>query len=215
MTSVPNAVLRPWLRGSFHRAAVPVAIALTVILAAAARDGGARATVIIYGVCVTAMFLTSGIYHARRLAHRSRSVLRRLDHSMILVAIAGSYTPMILLALEGSTRIALLVVCWLITAVGVAVRMWWMDAPRPLTALVYLGAGWQIVLALPAYARGLTTTEMVLTAIGGGLYTIGAIMFSFGRPDPWPRVVGYHEIFHMCVVAAAAVQWFAVYSLAT
>jgi len=212
-TAAAELVLRPWLRGTFHRMTVPIAITLTVIAAVAARSGGARAAVIIYGVCVTAMFLTSGVYHARRLAHRSRSVLRRLDHSMILVAISGSYTPVIVLALDGATRVVMLVLCWVIAVVGVAVRMWWMDAPKPVIALVYLGAGWQMLLALPAYLRGLTPLEMALTAVGGVLYTLGALIFSLGRPNPWPRIAGYHEVFHLFVVVAFTVQWFAVYSL--
>jgi hemolysin III len=208
-------VIRPWLRGSMHRAAVPVAIALTIVAAAPARSGGARAAVIVYGVCVTAMLATSGTYHSRRLAHRRRAVLRRLDHSMILVAIAGTYTAVIVLAVEGPWRAVLLTLTWTVTAIGVVVRMVWMHGPLWLVAVVYLTAGWQMLFTLPAYVAGLSGGELALLALGGCLYTLGALIFALKRPDPWPRVAGYHEVFHLFVVAAAAVQWAAVFSLAT
>jgi hemolysin III len=208
-------LVRPWLRGTFHRFAVPVAVALTALAATLARSGGARAAVIVYGLCVTAMFVTSGTYHARRLAHQPRAVLRRLDHSMILVAIAGTYTPVILLALDGATRVTMLAVAWGLAVVGVAVRMAWMHAPSGLVALVYLAAGWQLMLAFPAYARGLSGGELALLAVGGGLYSLGAVVYALKRPNPWPAVAGYHEVFHLLVIAAAAVQWTAVFLLAT
>jgi hemolysin III len=209
------ADVRPWLRGSLHRGAALVAIALTVIVAIVARSGAARAAVIVYGGCISAMFATSGTYHARRLADRPRLWLRRLDHSMILVAIAGTYTAVIQLALEGPLRIALLATAWLLAVIGGAVRLAWLHAPSGLIVAVYLVAGWQIVLGLPAYVAALTGGELALLAVGGALYTAGAVVYALRRPDPWPRVAGYHEVFHLLVVAAAAVQWVAVLSLAT
>lgn len=209
-----DAPIRPWLRGSLHRWAAPIAAAVTTLVAVAARSGGARAAVIVYGVCVTAMFATSGVYHARRWAGRQRAVLQRLDHSMILVGIAGSYTPVIVLALEGRTRVALAIVCWVLAVVGIVVRQCWLSAPRPLIAAVYLGAGWQMVVALPAYAAGMSGLELGLLAAGGALYTVGAIVFAIQRPNPWPRVVGFHEIFHLLVVVAAALHAGAIASLA-
>jgi hemolysin III len=206
---------RPWLRGSLHRAAVPVSVVLTIVAAAVAGTSGARVAVVLYGACVTAMFATSGLYHSRRWADRPRLVLRRLDHSMILVAIAGTYTPVILLALQGSARVVLLVVAWLLAVVGVVVRLAWMHAPSGLVAAVYLVAGWQMMVAFPAYTAGLTGRELALLAVGGALYTVGAIVYALRRPNPWPRVAGYHEIFHLLVVAAAAAHWLAVLSLAT
>lgn len=208
-------VARPWLRGTLHRWAAPTAIALSTWLAIAARSGGARAAIIVYGVCISAMFLTSGTYHARRWHDRPRRIMQRLDHSMILVGIAGSYTPVIVLGLEGGLRIWMLVLCWVVAAVGVTVRLCWFDAPRWVIALVYLGAGWQMVLAFPAYADGLTGAEMALIAIGGFLYTVGAVVFALRRPNPWPRVIGFHEVFHLFVVVAAAFHFAGIASMAT
>lgn len=207
--------LRPWLRGTLHRWSVPVTVAATALVAAAARSGGARAAVIVYGICLTAMFATSGVYHARRWAHRPRSLLQRLDHSMILIGIAGSYTPVIILALDGAARIALAIVCWTVAVVGIVIRQCWLEAPRPLIAAVYLAAGWQMIVALPAYAAGLTGLELALLAVGGVLYTVGAVVFAARWPNPWPRVAGFHEVFHFLVVLAAGVHLVAIASLAT
>ena len=207
------AVLRPSMRGSFHRASIPVAVVLTVILAVRASTGGERAAVIVYGVCVTAMLTVSGVYHSPRYASRDRRILRRLDHSMILVGTAGTYTAVIVLGLDGTTRVVLLVVAWTIAPIGVAIRMLWLDAPSGLVAAVYLVAGWQLVLDVPAYVRGLTGVELLLLAIGGGLYTIGAVVYALKRPNPWPAVFGYHEIFHTLVVAAAFAHWCSVFLL--
>lgn len=207
--------VRPWLRGSLHRWAVPVTIVVVTLLAVTARSGGARAAVIVYGVCLTGMFATSGLFHARRWAHRRRAVLQRLDHSMILVGIAGTYTPVIVLALDGATRIVLAVVCWVLAVAGIVVRQCWLHAPRPLISAVYLAAGWQMVVALPAYAAGLSTVELGLLAAGGLLYSLGAVVFAARWPDPWPRVAGFHEVFHLLVVLAAALHAAAIASLAT
>ena len=208
------AIVRPSMRGTMHRAAIPVAAVLTTILALRTSTGGALAAVIIYGVCVTGMLATSGIYHSLRLAHLPRRVLRRLDHSMILVGIAGTYTAMMVLALDGATRVVLLIVAWSLAAIGVAVRMLWMDAPSGLVAAVYLVAGWQLMLDFPAYLDALSAAEITLTAIGGGLYTIGAIVYALKRPNPWPRVFGYHEVFHTLVIAATFSHWLAIFLLA-
>lgn len=213
--AIPMAAVRPWMRGTLHRWAAPVAVALTVVLALGARSGGARAAVIVYGVCLTSMFATSGVYHARRWADRPRRALQRLDHSMILVGIAGTYTPVILLATGGTTRLTLAIACWLLSGVGIAVRLTWMDAPRPLVAAVYLGAGWQMLLAMPAYTAGLSGGELALLAVGGALYTVGAVVFALRRPDPWPSIFGFHEVFHALVVIAAFLQWGAIASIAT
>ena len=214
MMRVAEVTLRPWLRGSLHRWSVPVAVALTVFLAVTAPTGGTRATVIVYGICVATMLGVSGTYHARGLFARPRRVLRRLDHAAIFFAIAGTYTAVIVLALDGATRIVLLVLAWVIGAIGIAVRMVWFDSHPGVAAGVYLVAGWMIVLDLPAYVRALSPSELALLAVGGGLYTAGAVVFGLQRPDPWPRVFGYHELFHACVVAGALTQWFAVRSLA-
>jgi hemolysin III len=201
---------RPALRGTLHRWSIPVAVVLSAVLAARADPGGRRAAVIVYGACVSAMLAVSGTYHARRLFHRERRLLRRLDHTMILVATAGTYTAVIVLALDGTTRVVLLAVAWALVLVGAGIRMLWLDAPSALVALVYVVAGWQIVLDLPAYLGALTAAELTMLAVGGVCYSLGAAVYAMKRPDPWPAVFGYHEVFHTLVVLGAACHWVAV-----
>jgi hemolysin III len=212
VASAPAAV-RPVLRGTFHRWSVPVAVALTVVLVVRAETSGGKAAVIVYGACVTAMLAVSGTYHARRLAHRERRLLRRLDHSMILVAIAGTYTAVIVLALDGTTRVVLLLIAWLLAVGGTAIRMLWLDAPRGLVSAVYLVAGWQVLLDLPAYARALDAAELTMLAAGGACYSAGAIVYARRRPNPWPAFYGFHEVFHTLVVLGASCHWVAVFLL--
>lgn len=204
---------RPWLRGSFHRWSVPVTVFLTVLLAIRAHTGGERATVIVYGACLALMLATSGLLHARRYAALPRRLLRRLDHAMIHVGIAGTYTAVIVLALQGTTRVVMLALAWTLAVLGVITRMVWMDARRGLIAAVYLVAGWQLVLALPAYMQGMTGGQLALVGAGGLLYTIGAVLFALRRPDPWPRVYGFHEVWHTFVVAAAFLHWLSIFLL--
>jgi hemolysin III len=203
-------VARPALRGSLHRGSVPVAIALTVVLALRAGAGGRVASVVLYGACVTAMLAVSGTYHARRFAHRQRQLLRRLDHAMILVATAGTYTAVIVLAIGGATRVVLLALAWALVISGVAVRMLWLEAPRAVVALVYLVAGWQVLVALPVYTAALDGAELTMLAVGGLCYSVGAVVYACRRPDPWPTVFGHHEVFHALVIGGAACQWVAV-----
>lgn len=209
LATAPPA-LRPALRGAMHRWSVPVFIALTVILCVRVDTGGQLAAMVVYGSCVTAMLAVSGTYHARRLAHRERRLLRRLDHTMILVGTAGTYTAVITLALDGTTRVVLLIVAWVVALAGVAIRMLWLEAPSGLIALVYLVAGWQMMIDIPAYVAALDAAELTMIAVGGGLYTVGAVVYAAKRPNPWPALFGFHEIFHTFVVLAASCHWVAV-----
>ncbi len=204
------AVIRPVLRGTLHRWSAPVFIVLTAVLAVRADTAGQRAAVLVYGACVSAMLAVSGTYHARRLFHRERRLLRRVDHTMILVATAGTYTAVIVLALDGARRVVLLVVAWALVVLGAGIRMLWLDAPAGLVALVYLVAGWQIVLDVPAYVGALSAVELTMLAVGGGCYSAGAVVYALKRPNPWPVVFGYHEVFHVWVVLGAGCHWVAV-----
>ncbi len=197
-----------------HRSSIPVGICLAVLLAVRARTGGQRAAVIIYGICVLAMLSVSGLYHAPRLSQSERRFLRRLDHSTILVAIAGTYTAVIVLGLTGTTRVALLVLTWAIAVVGILVRMFWFDAPTLVVGAVYLGAGWMLMVDPSAFFRAMSGVEIGFLCAGGLLYTVGSIMFAMQRPNPWPSTFGYHEVWHAFVVTAAFCHWLSIYLLA-
>jgi len=208
-----SEVLRPALRGAMHRASVPVAICLTVLLTVRAPTGDTRAAAIIYGVCVVAMLTVSGIYHLPSLFSRNRRILRRLDHATILVAIAGTYTGVIVLGMSGTTQTVLLVLVWLVAVTGIVLRMVWFDGPVVLGAIVYLGTGWFLIVHPVAFLEALDRVQMSLLAAGGLMYTVGAVLFAMRRPNPWPATFGYHEVWHVFVVGAALCHWVSVYLL--
>lgn len=213
METIAALTVRPTWRGVIHRWSVPVAVALMVVLAVRAPTGGTRAGLIVYGVGIVGMLAVSGVYHLPHASDRLRGALRRVDHSTILLAIAGTYTGLIVVALDGATRVVLLVVAWAIAGSGVAIRMLWMHAPSGLIAAVYLAAGWMLLLHPAAYLDALDGTELALLGTGGLLYTIGAVVYALKRPDPWPATFGYHEVFHTLVVLAALSQWASIFHL--
>jgi hemolysin III len=133
--------------------------------------------------------------------------MRRLDHSMIFLLIAGTYTPFALLVLDGTLATAILIGVWGGALAGIVLNLVWIDAPKWVTAVVYVALGWVAVFAFPAMFEDLGVTPTMLVALGGVLYTIGAVVYATRRPDPVPAVFGYHEIFHALVIAAAAVQY--------
>jgi len=180
-----------------------------------ADSGTRRAAMVVYGVGVLAMLGTSAVYHSGWLSEQVTAVLKRIDHVTILFAIAGSYTAVTVLALEGSSETTLLVFVWSATVVGAAIRMFWLHAPRPVVSLVYLVVGWSALLEIAALVDSLGAIDTTLLVVGGGLYTVGAVVYAAKRPNPWPRHFGFHEIFHSLVVAAATLHYVLVMRLLT
>jgi hemolysin III len=199
--------LVPRLRGVTHAWALLGAVAGAVVLAALAPAGTARLAAIVYGTGLCALFAGSALYHRWRWSPRLRPLLRRIDHSTIFVFIASSYTPVALLVLEGSLRWVVLGVVWAGALAGVALSVAWITAPRVLVACAYVALGWVAVIATPQLVERLPTAPLVLLAAGGVLYSAGAAVYAARRPDPWPRVFGFHELFHAFVVAAAATHY--------
>jgi hemolysin III len=197
----------PRLRGVTHAWALLGAVAGAVVLAALAPAGTARLAAIVYGAGLCALFAGSALYHRWRWSPRLRPLLRRIDHSTIFVFIASSYTPVALLVLEGSLRWVVLGVVWAGALAGVALSVAWITAPRVLVACAYVALGWVAVIATPQLIERLPTAPLVLLAAGGVLYSAGAAVYAARRPDPWPRVFGFHELFHAFVVAAAATHY--------
>ena len=214
MVSDAPVLVRPRLRGVIHRWSVPVAVVLFAVLAFRVTGAGNVAAVLVYGACVTAMLAVSAVYHSGRLSPSAVAKLKRIDHSTILLAIAGSYTAVITLALTGTTQTVLLVVTWVAAAIGISIRLFWLHAPYPVVATVYVVVGWMALIDLPAYLDALTGGELTLVVIGGLLYTAGAVVYALHKPNPWPSTFGYHEVFHALVVLAALAQYLAVFSLA-
>jgi hemolysin III len=149
------------------------------------------------------MLAVSATYHSGRLSPATTRVFKRIDHGTILLAIAGTYTAVTVLALDGADQARMLWVVGVGAVVGVAVRMAWIDAPYPLTAAVYLAVGWSALVDLGAYAAGTTSVELALVVAGGLIYTIAGVVYALHRPVLSPAVFGYHELFHALVVAGA------------
>jgi hemolysin III len=203
---------KPLLRGVFHEIAAAFALAGGVALTQMAR--GARGTVAaaVYGVSLTALFGISALYHRPRWGPRVYTFMRRLDHAAIFVLIAGTYTPICLLVPD-RTGLVLLAAVWTGAAAGVVFSVLWPRAPKWLNAALYVALGWAVVPVLPRLARALGPVGLTLITGGGVVYSIGALIYAMRRPDPFPKVFGYHEVFHLLVIVAAAFHYAAVASV--
>ena len=199
---------KPRLRGVWHQWAFYVSLALGAALVAAAEAGQPRLAAAVYAVSVAALFGTSALYHRITWASQAaRRWMKRLDHSMIFFLIAGTYTPFALLVLDGTLATVILVVVWTGALAGSVMKLVWIDAPKALVAILYLALGWVAVAAFPTMLDELGITGTVLVVVGGLLYTAGALVYAFQRPNPAPTVFGYHEVFHALVILAAALQY--------
>jgi hemolysin III len=199
----------PRLRGVTHLYAFYCATVAAALLVVLAPGGVARGASAVYGLGLCALFGGSALYHRWRWNPRWRPILQRIDHSTIFVFIAASYTPVCLLVLSGTVRWVVLVTVWTGALAGVALSVAWITAPRVLASACYVALGWVAVIASPQLVSALPLVPLVLIITGGVLYTVGAVVFSFQRPNPWPRVFGFHEIFHAFVVLAATAHFVA------
>jgi hemolysin III len=201
---------RPKLRGVFHQYAFFVSLVLGAALLAGAEPGRERVAVAVFAASVSAMLGISALYHRVIWPPAPRRWIRRLDHAAIFLLIAGTYTPFGLLALERTWRVVVLSIVWSGALAAIVLKVTWIDAPRWVAAVIAVTLGWVGVFALPKIHESAGTTALILLAVGGLLYSAGAIIYARRRPDPAPNVFGYHEIFHALVVAAAGCQYAAV-----
>jgi hemolysin III len=207
-TALKPGGIKPRLRGVSHQWAFFVSVVTGVALVLAAPSGRATAAAAIYAVSVAGLFGASALYHRINWSTvGARRWMRRLDHSMIFLLIAGTYTPFAVLALDGPLATAILIVVWAAALGGIVLKLAWIDAPKWLIALIYVAIGWVALAAFPQLLSKLGVTATAMVAAGGLLYTAGAIVYARQRPDPVPTVFGYHEIFHALVILAAALQY--------
>ena len=205
-----EALVKPRLRGVFHQYAFFVALAAGIVLVAVSDSARELFATWVYAAALAAMFGISALYHrVNWRSSRARAWMRRLDHSAILLLIAGTYTPFALLAFDGAVADVILIVVWAGAAAGLVLNLAWIDAPTWLTALVFLALGWVGVAAVPELFD-VGVAPAVLVFVGGGLYTLGALAYATKRPNPVPAVFGYHEIFHLLVIGAAVVHFVAI-----
>jgi hemolysin III len=204
--------LRPRLRGVSHQYAFFLSLGAGAALVAAASGGRETLAATVFTAALAAMFGVSAAYHRILWRPAARRWMRRLDHAAIYLLIAGTYTPFGLLVLPPTWAVVVLSIVWSGCAVAIVLKFVWVDAPKALAAVIAIGLGWVGIVAFPHLVdAGLA--PLLLLGIGGVLYTAGAVVYARGRPDPVPTVFGYHELFHACVIAAAACQYAAVATL--
>jgi hemolysin III len=205
----PPVRVKPTLRGVSHEIAAYLALPSVVFLVVAAPRGAATAAAAVYGGSLVFLFSASAFYHRPFWPPRARELVGRIDHAAIFLLIAGTYTPFCLL-LGPTLGRALLAFVWTIAAGGVLLSLLWCHAPKKGMAAIYVLYGWTIVPVVPALRASVGGGTLALLLLGGLFYTVGAAVYAYRRPDPLPRIFGYHEIFHLLVVAAAACHYLVV-----
>ena len=206
--------VRPHLRGWLHAATAPLALAAGIVLVVLSPTSTTRTGSAIFAFSALALFTASATMHRGRWSPRTGLWLRRLDHCSIFLLIAGSYTPFTLLLLDGRERTELLWLAWGGAGLGILFRLFWTGAPRWLYTPIYLALGWAAVFYLPDFFDRASTPVLTLMVVGGALYSVGALVYGFRRPNPFPRWFGFHEIFHALTIAAFVTHYVGV-SLAT
>ena len=202
--SVITGLPRPKWRGRIHLWAFWLTIPAVLVLLGMADPLGARIGVVIFGTSLAALYGCSAAYHRLARTERAQRIMRRLDHSMIFILIAGTYTPVCLVALPSSWAIPMLSVVWGLTVLGVATKVWGTDWILKISNTLYIVLGWVGIVALPVLLRTVRPAAIAFMVIGGLLYTVGAVLFYLRQPDPNPAVFGYHEVWHSFTVLAGA-----------
>ncbi|MCL9758280.1 hemolysin III family protein [Frankia sp. AiPa1] len=198
------------MRGWLHAGAFPVALTLGVLAVALTTTLRARLGVAVYALSIAALFGTSALYHRTMWStSRARARMKRLDHSMIFIFIAGTYTPFALIVMPATTARVVLAVVWSGAALGVAIRMFWLHSPRYLIIPLYIALGWAAAFVLPQLAHRAGIASMVLLLVGGVCYSLGAVVYATRRPNPAPTTFGYHEVFHTFTLVAALCHYIA------
>ncbi len=189
----PAQKMKPLLRGWSHAGAAVASVVLTILLCWLSRADMPRLiSMLIFGLSMIELYTVSALYHIVNWSIPTRKILRSIDHANIFVLIAGTYTPLCFNLLTGWVRLTILVVIWVLAMLGVGLSVSRLKLPRWMTVALYVGMGWVVVLALPAFLAVLPWIAVATLLLGGILYTIGAIVYARKQPDPFPRVWGYH-----------------------
>jgi hemolysin III len=201
---------RPRLRGVLHQVSFVVSLAAGPLLLTTARGTTATIAASVYAASVTGLFAASALYHRINWRPAARRRMQRLDHAMIFILIAGTYTPVLLLRMPQPYDVIGLCAIWALALTGLVVHMCWLHAPERLIGGIYLGLGWLAVPAIPILIRHIAPAGLALIAAGGALYTLGALSYHRRWPDPAPDVFGFHEVFHTFVCAAVTCHYLAI-----
>ena len=204
---------KPFLRGHFHQAAFFLALGACSMLIALSQGPKGLFASIVYGISLAGLFGISALYHVPNWGVKSRLWLKRVDHAAIFILIAGTGTPVFLLGLDHDASLKLLMIFWTAAAVGIVQSIFWVSAPKWVSAIFYVGMGWLSFPYIPEMLASLGAANFWLMMSGGFVYTIGAVIYALKRPNPFPKIFGYHEIFHILVIIAAILHFIVVYQL--
>jgi len=207
--------MKPLARGYIHQAAFFIAIGACIILIAQSHGARALFSTIIYSLTLTLLYGVSALYHCPTWSRGKYLLLRRIDHAAIFALIAGSATPICLLGLKGESGLRFCSTLWAAAVIGMLIVIFWTDAPKWARAFLYVVIGWLAFPYFPEIKSSLGITDLWLLLMGGIIYTVGALVYALKRPNPFPRVFGYHEIFHILIVIASGFHFSVIYNLAT
>jgi hemolysin III len=210
----PVTEVRPTWRGWIHAGTFPIAIVLGIVLIALSDGTEAKVASAIFMTTSLLLFGNSALYHRFDWKPRTKVILKRIDHANIFLLIAGTYTPLSLLALPPEQGILLLVIVWTSALIGIAFRVFWIHAPRWLYVALYIALGWAAVMYM-GELLAVSVPMVLLVIVGGLLYTVGAVIYGLKKPNPIPGVFGFHEIFHALTVLAFLCHWTATLIVAT
>ena len=183
-----------------------MAIATGIILVVLAQGAAAKWACAVFAITSLLLFGNSALYHRIDWKPRTKAIFRRIDHANILLLIAGTYTPLAVLALPPDKGTLLLILVWSVALAGILARVFWLGAPRWLYVALYVGLGWVAIMYIVDLVQA-NVAMMVLVAVGGVLYTLGAVVYALKKPNPWPGHFGFHEIFHVATVLAFLCHW--------
>jgi hemolysin III len=205
------AVIKPSWRGWLHATTFPVVVVAGIVLVATAPTTAGQVSSAIFSATAALLFGVSALLHRGTWAPSVEDLLRRFDHANIYLIIAGTYTPFAVLALPPSDGKLLLAIVWTGALAGAAFRIFWTGAPRWLSTTLYVVVGWIVIFFLPELINGAGVVAVVLIALGGVLYTAGAVVYAMKRPNPRPGTFGFHEVFHALTISAFVTHYIAVW----
>lgn len=212
-TNSPNLPQKPLLRGYLHQEAFFITLGASILLIAKSSTSLSLISSIVFSIGLLLLFGISALYHRPYWKPKARVFLKRLDHSAIFILIASTFTPICLLALPPTSGNMLLIIVWIAAVLGILQSIFWVKAPKIVTALLYIIMGWQALPYLKELNQSLGTPQVSLLITGGIIYTIGAIFYAAKKPKLYPTVFGYHELFHFFTIVAAACHFAVIYHL--
>lgn len=206
-------LIKPRLRGYFHQEAFFISLGACAMLIAKSSSSMAFIASFVYSLSLLLLFGVSAFYHRPHWQPRQRAIMKRLDHSAIFILIAGTFTPICLLALSSNSGLKLLIVIWSAAVAGILQSIFWVKAPKYLTALFYIAMGWQALPYLGEIKSALGLLQLALILSGGIIFTVGALFYAFKWPKLFPTTFGYHELFHLFTIVGAGLHFIVIYQL--